>query len=35
MHTPSGSMINAVRVSLGVIEEEGLLKIASIDWHME
>lgn len=35
MHTPSGSMLNAVRVALGVIEEEGVLKIANIDWHME
>nr|WP_315482157.1 hypothetical protein [uncultured Undibacterium sp.] len=35
MHTPSGSMIHAVRISLGIIEENGLLKIASIAWHKE
>lgn len=35
MHTPSGSMIHAVRISLGIIEENGLLKIASITWYKE
>jgi hypothetical protein len=35
MHTPSGGMIHAVRISLGIIEEKGLLKIATIAWIME
>lgn len=35
MHTPSGAMLSSVRLSLGVIEELGVLKIANINWHFE
>lgn len=35
MHTPSGAMIHAARVSLGIVEEGGLLKIAEINWYIE
>lgn len=34
-HTPSGIMINAGRVVLGIIEEQGLLKIVDIAWYVE
>lgn len=35
MHTPSGAMMSGVRVSLGIVEEGGLLKIADINWYVE
>lgn len=35
MHTPSGAMMSGVRVSLGIVEEDGLLKIADINWYVE
>ncbi len=34
-HTPSGIMINAARVALGIIEEQGVLKVIDIAWYAE
>lgn len=35
MHSPGGSMIDAVRIALDIIEEEGLLRILNIEWYVE
>lgn len=35
MHTPGGSMLNAVRIALDIIEENGLLRIINVTWYVE